>query len=97
VKKIKLSAYLNRKRTQAGLTQSEVAATLGYSTPQFISNWERGVSSPPVETIKKLAKIYKSSPEELFEIFLRESLEQAEINLTKQFHGDEKEKKSRHL
>lgn len=92
MKKIKLSDYLSKKRTQSGLTQSEVSQTLGYSTPQFISNWERGVSSPPVETIKKLAKMYNASADELFEIFLRESLEQTEKNLIKQFYGAGKRK-----
>ena len=57
---------LKRLRVKAGLKQKEVASKLGYSTPQFISNWERGISSPPVKSIKTLAGIYKTSPEKLF-------------------------------
>ena len=49
-------------REAAELSQSEVAKRMGYSTPQFISNWERGVSTPPVKDIVKLAGIYKVSP-----------------------------------
>lgn len=57
---------LKKLRIKAGLKQKEVALKLGYSTPQFISNWERGISSPPVKSIKQLACIYKTSPEKLF-------------------------------
>lgn len=93
MKKLKLSTYLGDKRTQAGLTQSEVSNSLGYSTPQFISNWERGISTPPLETIKKLAKMYSVSSDELFELLLRESLDQVEKTLVKQFYGSSKRKK----
>ena len=58
---------LKKLRIKSGLKQKEVAKQLGYSTPQFISNWERGISSPPVKTIKQLAHIYKTSPEKLFQ------------------------------
>lgn len=44
-------------RIAAGLSQAEVADVLGYSTPQFISNWERGVSLPPYSSCKKLSKL----------------------------------------
>lgn len=57
---------LKRLRIKAGLKQKEVAKQLGYTSPQFISNWERDVSSPPVKTIKQLAALYKTSPERLF-------------------------------
>lgn len=57
---------LRKLREKAGLKQKEVATLLGYTSPQFISNWERGISSPPVKTIKQLANIYKTSPEKLF-------------------------------
>lgn len=57
---------LKRLRVKAGLKQKEVAARLGYSSPQFISNWERGVSSPPVKVLKQLAGIYNTDPHKLF-------------------------------
>lgn len=57
---------LKKLRIRAGLKQKDVAKELGYSSPQFISNWERGISSPPVKTIKRLASLYKASPDKLF-------------------------------
>ena len=52
-------------RRKVGLSQRDVASKLGYSTPQFISNWERGVSYPPLGGIKKLAQLYKVVPIEI--------------------------------
>ena len=36
-------AYLKSKRTKAQLSQTEVSEALGYTSPQFISNFERGL------------------------------------------------------
>lgn len=47
---------LKEGREKAKLSQKEVSDHFGYKTPQFVSNWERGVSHPPVESIKKLSK-----------------------------------------
>ncbi|MEK2647425.1 helix-turn-helix domain-containing protein [Bdellovibrio sp. BCCA] len=53
-----IGEFLKQKRIAAGLSQADVAEKMGYSTPQFISNWERGVSHPPINALKKLAEIY---------------------------------------
>ena len=57
---------LKTLRESAGLSQADVADKLGYISGQFISNWERGVSFPPIKAIPKLAKIYKTDREYLF-------------------------------
>lgn len=62
-----LAQYLKRKRGEARISQIEVAKQLGYTTPQFISNWERGVSSPPLEKLGEIARIYKIPRRELVE------------------------------
>ena len=67
-----LGSYLKDKRSSKGLTQSDVARKLGYSTPQFISNIERGLCAPPVKNLKVLVKLYKLDPEELLDIILNE-------------------------
>lgn len=46
-------------RVRAGLSQGDTAVQLGYSTPQFISNWERGISLPPPKCVSKLALLYR--------------------------------------
>lgn len=60
-----LGKFLTHARTAAGLTQKEVADALKYSTSQFISNWERGVSLPPVSAFRTLATLYKLKPDRL--------------------------------
>jgi transcriptional regulator with XRE-family HTH domain len=82
-----LGSYLQEKRASVGLSQSDVADLFGYSTPQFISNWERGVSDPPVTAFKKLAQIYKASADELFEIFLANKVQDVTRDLRRRFNG----------
>ena len=60
-----LTGYLKKCREKRGLSQKEVSVLLGYSSPQFISNWERGESDPPVKVLAKLAKIYRIPDSEL--------------------------------
>lgn len=64
---------LKDMRENAGLSQADVAEALNYTTPQFISNWERGVSFPPIKVIPKLAKLYKTDREYLF-VTLRDAM-----------------------
>lgn len=53
-----LGLFLKNRRVGADLTQRQVSETLGYTTPQFISNQERGISAPPVDAMKKLIDLY---------------------------------------
>ena len=59
-------------REKAGLTQREVSDALGYSTPQFISNVERGRCRFPVQKLPKIKKLYKLSAEQVIDLFLSE-------------------------
>ena len=59
--------YLKHIRMSAGLSQNEVADAMTYTSGQFISNWERGISCPPRGAIRLLAKLYKTPPEEIKE------------------------------
>ena len=59
-------------REKAGLTQREVSDTLGYSTPQFISNVERGRCRFPVQKLSKIKKLYRLSTEQVLDLFLTE-------------------------
>lgn len=66
--------YMKQLREQAGLSQVQLSEALGYTTPQFISNWERGVSHPPVSQIKKIATLLKTDPQALFDVILNDVL-----------------------
>ncbi len=66
--------YMKQLREQAGLSQVQLSEALGYTTPQFISNWERGVSHPPVSQIKKIATLLKTDPQAMFDVILNDVL-----------------------
>lgn len=56
--RVRLGQFLQKKRVEVGLSQGEVAKKLGYNSPQFISNVERGLCSPALVSAKKMAKLY---------------------------------------
>lgn len=63
-----IARFLKMKRLAAALSQKEACQALGYSDRQFVSNWERGISSPPLNKFQELSKLYGFSTEELFEV-----------------------------
>ncbi|WP_413290772.1 helix-turn-helix domain-containing protein [Bdellovibrio sp. HCB337] len=71
-----LAKFIKESRIEAGLTQEELATALGYSTPQFISNWERGVSQPPVNTLILLARLLEVNKDELCSLLLAMKIEE---------------------
>jgi transcriptional regulator with XRE-family HTH domain len=80
-----LAEYLKKARTNAGLSQKEVAAILGYKSSQFVSNWERGLSSPPVTTLRRLCSLYRTSENEMFEMIRTIAVRQLEQDLRREF------------
>ncbi len=61
-----VAQFLKTARLAKSLSQMEVAHKLGYNTSQFVSNWERGIASPPVAILRRLAKVYGINGEDLF-------------------------------
>lgn len=59
-------------REKAGLTQKDVSEALGYTTPQFISNVERGRCRFPVEKLPKLKRLYRLSNDQVIEMIMGE-------------------------
>ena len=87
-----LSNFLREKRVSCDLTQHDVARKLGYTSPQFISNWERGLSCPPVNIIAKLSDMYKVSETELFELILSATVTRIEASLRQEFKSRRKKR-----
>lgn len=73
VKMNELSKYLKRMRIESGLTQAEVASELGYTSPQFISNWERGLVLPPISALRKLMGLIHLEREHLIRLYIAQS------------------------
>ncbi len=74
----KLGKLLKEAREKKDLTQLEVATSLGYTSSQYISNFERGLCAPPLANLGKLTKIYQLDKRMLQEILV-EGYE-AEVN-----------------
>jgi len=70
---MKLKDILKKKRLESGFSQEKLATTLGYTSGQFISNWERGESFPPIDRLAKLSLMYGFEDETLLNLFLKET------------------------
>ena len=80
-----LGTYFRLHRNKVNLSQDEVAKQLGYNSPQFISNFERGLCMVPLNKIAKLIKLYKMNAEEVTDLMvhLQEQYIRRELNLKK--------------
>ena len=81
---------LRKLRINAELSQRDVANSMGYSTPQFISNWERGLSWPPVSDIRKLATLYNCNPDHVFDLVLSERISHEKTKLIREYNKKNK-------
>ena len=53
-------------RKKRNLTQKEVAETLGTSRVT-VARWECGINNPKLNTVRKLARLYDCTADELIE------------------------------
>jgi len=90
----KLASFLKNARTSAGLSQKEVAVVLGYKSSQFVSNWERGLSSPPIGTLRHLCRLYKTDEREVFQIIREIAIQKLESDLEREFYSERPREKS---
>lgn len=63
---MKLGNQLFHARKKSGLSQEAVAEKLGVSR-QTISKWETDETIPDIYQSKKMAKLYRMTPDELIE------------------------------
>ena len=84
-----LGAFLKQSRMNVGLSQKEVAMVLGYKSSQFVSNWERGLSSPPVATFRRLCELYRTNEHEMFDRLRAMAVKKLEDDLKREFFGPE--------
>jgi len=61
----KLGKYLQQTRLNAGLSQAQVAKEANYTTPQFVSNIERGLIVPSPHFIAVFCKMTGTSRKEI--------------------------------
>ena len=92
---LKLGIYLKDLRTAAGFSQGGMGKALGYSTPQLVSNWERGMCKIPLAKINDFATLVKFDSKKLKEHFIQILVEDYERELREElFPTKPKNKKS---
>ena len=86
-KKIKetLGTFIKESRLSQGYSQADLATALGYSSPQFISDWERGVSAPPMKKLPEIANALEVEMEVLFELLVELATLQLTTSLKEEF------------
>lgn len=67
-----VGAFLKEAREKQNLSQWDVARQRGWSSPQFVSNMERGISDIPEGEIPVLLKILKARTTEFLAAFQEE-------------------------
>jgi transcriptional regulator with XRE-family HTH domain len=92
-KQANLGQFLKESRKRAGLSQVELATKLGYETPQFISDWEREVYSPPMKKLFLICELLAIKPEKFFAMLLSFSHQRLEADMNEQFQALKKSKK----
>ncbi len=65
-----LSAFLRETRIEKSITQLQASRALGHSSPQYISNFERGLCEPSLETAMKLCELYGIPRRQLYDIMV---------------------------
>lgn len=82
--------YLRDLRMKRSLSQRQLSRELGYSTPQFVSNWERGLSRPPYHDLGKLARIFRVQPRALVRAIIeaeKEKLDDLELKILEEMRA----------
>lgn len=67
-----IGSLLKIKREGCGLTQRDIAEQLGYTTAQFVSNWERGLIVPPMDALRALVFLKVVTARELISTLIIE-------------------------
>lgn len=58
-----MKVTIKAARVNAGFTLKDAAAKIGV-TKETLSRWERGLSSPTLEKVERLAAAYQCTPED---------------------------------
>ena len=76
-----LNKYLRDRRKELHLSQADLAKELGYSSPQFVSNWERGLVSPPLASLARLMELLKIPRQTVIDLILEDTRKELDAHL----------------
>ena len=85
-----LAKLFRSAREDASLSQGELAKKLKFSSPQIVSNWERGLCAPPMNKLAELSEILNVAPNDVMSIILEETSKRLEGH----FKGKKRSKKT---
>jgi transcriptional regulator with XRE-family HTH domain len=91
----RIGDVLKAARLALGLSQADLANRLGYSSPQFVSDWERGYSSLPMKMLVRIAQELNLDRDKLFELLLDFSVERLRQNMLNEYSKIDKPSKLR--
>lgn len=66
--KTKLANLLQQSRLDAGVSQKDLSLLCGWSTPQYVSNFERGLSLPPMQVVELICEAIKLDPKIVYQL-----------------------------
>lgn len=78
-----LGDFLKECREKAELTQWDVSKKLGYTSPQFISNIERGQAVVPLKTLSRMVQMYKVDADQVVRLILESQRKVLKAQLAK--------------
>lgn len=78
----KTNAYIRRHRILRDISQKELAEYLGYSSPQFVSNCERGIGFYPSEKLKRVIVRLKLHKQAVIKTMIQDFKEKVHMELT---------------
>jgi transcriptional regulator with XRE-family HTH domain len=81
----RFQVFLRNARTERGYSQAALASLLGYESAQYVSDWERGVSSPPMKKLAKLAEILAVDMDRFFDHLLEVAQEKVTTDLSLEY------------
>jgi transcriptional regulator with XRE-family HTH domain len=79
-------------REKTGMAQGELAKKLGYASPQFVSNWERGICGIPFKKAPVFCKMTGMKVSSMKELLLENERERIERVFAVKTKGKEKKK-----
>lgn len=65
-----LGSYLRTLRIGKNFTQRDVSMALGYSSAQFISNFENGIAAPPLAKLKLMLDMLDGDASQIIKLSL---------------------------
>jgi transcriptional regulator with XRE-family HTH domain len=71
-----LGTLLREQRIKRGLTQADLAESLGNVHPQFVSNWERGLCAPPSERLREIISHLQLTPKKVIDTMMTDAKEE---------------------